>query len=156
MSNFCVNYLQIIGTDSNEIERFQNLITNNNDSVNNSFLLTTKTIDEYIFDVAINDENSYDLLTKNNTNIQLFKEISEMFPTLTIKLVYAIYNNDYYGRVTFENGTVKHKQLTESDFELITEYCESNVEIYIYKDLESESREEVIEYLFEDLYSEFV
>jgi hypothetical protein len=160
MSNFCVNYLQIIGTDSNEIERFQNLITNNNDSVNNSFLLTTKTIDEYIFDVAINDENSYDLLTKNNTNIQLFKEISEMFPTLTIKLVYAIYNNDYYGRVTFENGNVKHKQLTESDFELITEYCESNVvyeiNIYKYKDFESESREEVIEYLFEDLYSEFV
>ena len=156
MANYCVNYLTIIGTDSVELERFQNLITNNNDSVNNSFLLTTKTTEEYIFDVAINDENSYDLLTKNDTNIQLCKEISEMFPTLTIKLVYAIYCSHYYGRATFENGTVKQKQLTETDFELITEIRYYDDKIYKYKDFESESREEVIEYLFEDLYTEFV
>jgi hypothetical protein len=156
MSNFCVNYLTIIGTDSTELERFHNVITNNNDSVNKSFLLTTKTTDEFIFDVAVNYGNKYDLLTKHNTNIQLFAELSEMFPTLTIKLIYAIYNNDYYGRAIFRNGTVKHKQLTESDFSLITntQYGdEFDIEFYIYKDIESDSKEEVVEYMFDDLYS---
>jgi hypothetical protein len=158
MSNYCVNYLQIIGNDSNEIERFQNLITNNNDKTNNGLLLETKTTSEVIFDVYINDDNRIDFLTKYTTNIDMFKELSELFPTLTIKLEYMELGYDVFGKATFENGTVKHKQLSESDFELITECCDSDVDIetYKYKDFESESREEVIEYLFEDLYNEFV
>lgn len=158
MANFCANYLQIIGTDSNKIEIFQNLITNYNNKTNLGLLLETKTTSEVIFDVYINDDNRIDFLTKYTTNIELFKELSELFPTLTIKLEYMELGYDVFGKATFENGTVKHKQLTESDFELVTEITDNNldVEIYVYNDFESESREEVIEYLFEDLYNEFV